>query len=305
MAPRAARAVLAIGGFDGLHLGHQALIARARALAAEFGCRSGVLSFEPLPREFFSPEAPPVRVTSFRERFHILTALGVDEFHVLRLNRCLVALSPAEFIELLRRGGAAHVVVGHDFRFGRTGAGDTALLQSAGPAAGIGVDVIAPVLQAGQRVGTSLVRSALAAADFPAVRTLLGRPYSMWGRVRRGAQLGRKLGFPTANLPVQRRRCALSGIFAVRVNTVGGAGVALRAAPAVASLGTRPQVDGVELLLEVHVFDFNGDLYGRELEVEFVSRLRDEMKFASLEALREQMVRDAAEARQRLEQVTA
>jgi len=305
MATRAPDAVLAIGGFDGLHLGHQALIARAQALARAHGLVAGVLSFEPLPREFMTAAAPPPRVTSFRERFRIMDALGLDQFHVLRFTRALMALGAERFVELLRRGGACHLVVGHDFRFGRQGAGTTDYLQPLAAANDMQVDVIPPVMVDGQRVGSSLVRRALEAADFAAARRLLGRPYAMLGRVHRGAQLGRTLGFPTANLPVQRRKCALSGIFAVRVHTVGGRGATLAGAAGVASLGTRPQVNGVESLLEVHVFDFDGDLYGRELGVEFVARLRDEAKFASLEAMTEQMHRDAADARRILEQTAA
>jgi riboflavin kinase/FMN adenylyltransferase len=297
MAPRAPDAVLAIGGFDGLHLGHQALIAQVRTLARERGLRAGVLSFEPLPREFLEQDTPPARVTSFRERFHVMRELGVDEFHVLRFTRSLMALEPGPFVGLLRRGGARHLVVGHDFRFGRQGSGDSGLLQRLAATNAMQVDVIAPVLVDGRRVGSSLVRQALAAADFARARVLLGRPYAMYGRVHRGAQLGRTLGYATANLPLQRRKCALSGIFAVRVCTVGGRGHALQGAAGVASLGTRPQVDGVEPLLEVHVFDFSGDLYGRELAVEFVARLRDEAKFASLAAMQEQMHRDAQAAR--------
>jgi riboflavin kinase/FMN adenylyltransferase len=297
MAQRPADAVLAIGGFDGLHLGHQALIARVRTLAQERGLRSGVLSFEPLPREFLTPDAPPARVTNLRERVRVLSALGLDQFHVLRFTRRLMELSAEEFIALLRRGGARQIVVGHDFRFGHDGAGTVALLQQLGPAGGNGVEVISPVLHGGVRVGSSQVRQALAVADFARVTTLLGRPYAMHGRVHRGAQLGRTLGFPTANLPVQRRKCALSGIFAVRVSTVAAKGARLTGAAGVASLGTRPQVGGVEPLLEVHVFDFAGDLYGAELKVEFVSRLRDEAKFESLAAMTEQMQRDAAKAR--------
>jgi riboflavin kinase / FMN adenylyltransferase len=297
MPQRPSDSVLAIGGFDGLHLGHQALIRRVQALARERGLLSGILSFEPLPREILAPDGPPARVTNLRERVRILTALGLDQLHVLRFTRRLMDLSAEEFIALLRRGGVCQIVVGHDFRFGRDGAGNVALLQKLGSTGGNAVEVISPVLHDGLRVGSSLVRQALQAADFARVRALLGRPYAMHGRVHRGAQLGRTLGFPTANLPVQRRRCALSGIFAVRVSSVGGPGAELRSVPGIASLGTRPQVNGVEPLLEVHVFDFAGDLYGRELAVEFAAKLRDEAKFATLEAMTEQMHRDAADAR--------
>lgn len=297
-APRAAGGyAVALGAFDGLHVGHQALIARALAAARAQGLAGGVLSFEPLPREFLNAQAPPPRLTSLRERWHVLRLLGLEHLHLLRFDAALAGLSPADFVQLLARGGARHVVVGHDFRFGHRGAGDARLLAAAGPDAGFGVEVLEPVLSGGVRVGSSLVRSALAAGDFVTAQRLLGRAYTMCGRVRRGAQLGRTLGFPTANLPVQRRHAPLCGIFAVRARTIDGRAPRLRWTPAVASLGTRPQVGGVEPLLEVHLFDFSGDLYGRELEVEFVAKLRDERKFASLEAMTEQMHGDAALAR--------
>jgi len=185
-----------------------------------------------------------------------------------------------------------HAVVGHDFRFGRDGQASADWLATRGPAQGLGVTVIEPVLSGGERASSGLVREALARADFGRAAALLGGPYTMRGRVRRGQQLGRTLGFPTANLPLKRRRSPLGGIFAVRVHGAGLAGW-----PGVASLGTRPTVAGVEPLLEVHLFDLARDLYGAELEVEFVRFLRPELKFDSLPALVAQMERDAAEAR--------
>jgi riboflavin kinase/FMN adenylyltransferase len=288
---------MTIGGYDGLHLGHQALIARTRAVAAERALPAALLSFEPLPREFLAPENPPARLTNFRERWRLLAALGIDEFFVLRFDARLRALDGVQFMGLLRDLGARHIIVGHDFRFGRGGAATAEWCQGEGAAYGFSVEVVEAVTVCEQRVGSRLVREALAAGNLTRARELLGRPYSMRGRVQCGAQLGRTLGFPTANLAVKRRHVPLAGIFAVRVHA---AGVPLVAWPGVASLGTRPQVGGGAPLLEAHLFDFDGDLYGRELEVEFVAKLRDEQTFASLDLMTEQMQRDAAEARRAL-----
>jgi len=213
---------------------------------------------------------------------------------VLRFNERLRTLSGGEFAALLANQVHAHLVlVGHDFRFGRKGEATASALATTGQALGFEVDVVPPVLLGGTRISSSGVREALARGDFELARSWLGRPYSMTGRVVRGNQLGRQLGFPTANLRTGRRRVPVAGIFAVRVH-----GVSASPVPGVASLGTRPTVDGGgEMLLEAHVFDFAGDLYGREIEVEFVSKLREEEHFANLDALVVQMNRDAADAR--------
>jgi riboflavin kinase/FMN adenylyltransferase len=287
---------LTIGGFDGIHAGHQELIRRTCAAAQRLALPTALLSFEPLPREFMQPSDPPARLTNFRERYRLLGSLGVDEFLLLRFDAALMRLSATAFMQLLRGAGARHVVVGHDFRFGRGGEGTAAMLQAEGDGLGISIEVVAPVEQQGERVGSRSVREALAQGDLSRAERLLCRRYSMRGRVQRGAQLGRTLGFPTANIAMHRRRAPLSGIFAVRVR-----GRALEGQPGVASLGTRPQVGGDEPLLETHLFDFGGDLYGQEIEVEFVAKLRDEQRFESMDAMIAQMHRDAAEARRLLE----
>jgi len=288
--------VVTIGTFDGLHLGHQALIARLREHGARLGRATALLTFEPMPREYLSPGEPPARLTSWRERWRILETLGLDHVLVLRFTEALRTMPGDAFAAWLARGlGTPLAVVGHDFRFGRNGEADAPLLGRVGAQLGFGVEVVDPVLVQGERVSSSAVRIALARGDLVRTQALLGRPYSMIGRVVQGARLGRTLGFPTANLRLERRRTPFSGIFAVRVHRVPGGPL-----PAVASLGTRPTVNGTEPLLEVHVFDFAGDLYGREIEVEFVARLRDELKFDSLDVLVEQMHRDAREARLRL-----
>ena len=284
--------VAAIGTFDGLHVGHRALIARAVSLAAGLALEPRLLCFEPMPREVLAAQDPPARLRNFRERHRALQGSGLAALQLLAFNERLRRLSGDGFLAALQAAGLRHAVVGHDFRFGRGGQADADWLAAVGPARGLGVTVIEPVLSGGERASSGLVREALAAGDFARAAALLGRPYAMRGRVQRGRQLGRTLGFPTVNLPLKRRRSPLGGIFAVRTSGVG-----LVAWPGVASLGTRPTVAGVEPLLEVHLFDLDRDLYGAELEVEFVRYLRPELRFDALPALVEQMQRDAADAR--------
>jgi riboflavin kinase/FMN adenylyltransferase len=286
--------VVTIGTFDGIHLGHQALLARLCEHARRLSRPAMVLTFEPMPREYLRPDHPPARLTSWRERWHVLGECGVDYMCVLRFDERLRNLSGSDFAALLAEQlEARRVVVGHDFRFGRNGEATAASLAASGSNLGFEVDVVPPVLLGEARISSSGVRDALARSEFGLARKWLGRPYSMTGRVVRGNQLGRKLGYPTANLRTGRRRVPITGIFAVRVH-----GVETNALPGVASLGTRPTVEGSgEMLLEAHVFDFAGDLYGREIEVEFVAKLRDEERFADLDALVVQMDKDAADAR--------
>ena len=286
--------VATVGGFDGIHVGHQQLIGRACSRARELGCEAMLLSFEPLPLEYLRAEDPPARLTNFRERWRVVQGLDLDVVCLLHFDAALRGSTAAQFLSLLAGLGVRHMVVGHDFRFGQRGEGDADWCRAHAAEFGLGVDIVPPVMVAGQRVGSRRVREALAAGDLDLAAQWLGRAYSMRGRVRRGAQLGRRLGYPTANIAPHRRRLPLSGIFAVRVQARC---LARPGWPAVASLGTRPAVNGVEPLLEVHLFDFDGDLYGQELEVEFVARLRDELPFDSLEGLTAQMHRDAAAAR--------
>ena len=304
--------VVTIGTYDGVHLGHQALIRRLTDHAQRLGREALLLTFEPMPREYLVPAEPPARLTSWRERWRLFERMNLGAVWLLRFCESLRRLSGDEFASLLAGSvGAPVVVVGHDFRFGRGGEASVPMLTAAGQRLGFEVDVVAPVTIDGERVSSSGVRAALARGDLEFARRWLGRRYSMRGRVVRGNQLGRTLGFPTANLRVERRRCALAGIFAVRVYGVEGArqasvgrgvgdeGHALNSVglAGVASLGTRPTVNGRETLLEAHVFDFDGDLYGREIEVEFGAKLRDEERFADLDALTRQMNRDAEQAR--------
>src|SRR5215469_853298 len=285
--------VVTIGTYDGIHLGHQALLARVKGHATRLGTAAVLLTFEPTPREYLAPADPPARLTSLRERWRILAPLGLDYLWLLRFGEALRNLCPEDFAQLLVRELAPSVVVvGHDFRFARRGEATAPVLAEAGRRLGFEVEVLPAVTLAGERISSSGVRAALACGDFERARRWLGRPWSMRGRVQPGRRLGAQLGFPTANVPLERRRAPVAGIFAVRVR-----GVAEGERVGVASLGTRPTIGGTEALLEAHVFDFDGDLYGREIEVEFVARLRDEECFATLEALSAQMERDAAEAR--------
>jgi riboflavin kinase/FMN adenylyltransferase len=286
--------VACIGAFDGLHLGHRALVRHAAMRARDLGLPMVAVSFEPLPREFFAPAAKPPRLLLPRAKVEGLRALGADLVGLLRFNARLAAMNAEAFVRglLVQRLAAHEVWVGPDFRFGKGRAGDIDLLRRLGGGLGFLADEIAPQMLDGERVSSTRIRTALAAGDFTSAGRLLGRRYAISGRVVRGRQLGRTLGFPTANLRFGGKVPPLSGIYATFVHGVGAS-----PRPAVSSFGTRPTVDGVEPLLEAHLFDFDGDLYGRRIEVEFVAKLRDEEKFPDLPALVAQMHRDAAQAR--------
>ena len=285
--------VVTIGTFDGIHLGHQALLECLAGHARQLARASMVLTFEPMPREYFAPTDCPARLTTFRERWKVFERHGVEVLWLLRFAEPLRCLSGEAFAALLAHQlRAPLVVVGHDFRFGRNGEATAETLCAAGRRLGFATEVVAPVTLDGERVSSSAVREALAGGQFARAERLLGRPFSMSGRVVDGQRLGRRLGYPTANLRLERRRSPLEGIFAVRVH-----GIAAEPLPAVASLGRRPTVGGGPMLLEVHVFDFSADLYGRRIEAEFVAKLRDEALFEDLEALVAQMHRDAEAAR--------
>jgi riboflavin kinase/FMN adenylyltransferase len=276
------------------------MIGVLKSRAAELRSTATVLVFEPSSKEFIDPEGAPPRLTRWREKFLALAAQGVDRLVTLRFDEYMRAMTHECFVEeLIVEGlGTRHMVVGNDFRYGCNAGGTIDNLRAAGEAHGFGVEQIAPFVFDGVRVSSTAVRERLARSDFAGAARLLGRPYRMLGRVVHGTELGRKLGFPTANLRLMRRKPPVQGVMAVRVF-----GIEPGPMPAVASLGTRPTVDGKNMLLEVHVFDFAGDLYGREIEVEFVAKLRDEVKFDSLDALTVQMQSDAAQAREVLSKV--
>lgn len=288
--------VVCIGAFDGLHLGHRALVRHALARARALGVPAVALSFEPLPREFFAPSAPPPRLTLARAKVEGLRQLGVDSVGLLRFDLRLSSMSAQDFVRrtLVDRLQAREVWIGPAFRFGHKRGGDIALLREMGAHLGFAAGEIEPVHLREERISSTRIRELLVAGEFAHAAELLGRPYAIDGRVVRGKQLGRTLGYPTANLRFPRTP-ALSGIYATWVH-----GVTEQPWPSVSSFGTRPTVQGVEPLLEAHLFDFQGDLYGRHIAVEFVAKLRDEEKFSDLAALTEQMHRDAALARRLL-----
>lgn len=288
--------MVAVGAFDGLHRGHQALLAQVRERARASGLAPIVVSFEPLPRAFFSKEPVP-RLSSVREKLLGFDAAGIERALILRFNHELTSMPAEDFVRrvLVQRLGAREVWVGGDFRFGHKRGGDVALLESMGKDLGFATRVMPPVLLDGTRVSATRVRMLLAAGEFTGAAPLLGRPFVIEGKVEYGNQLGRQLGFPTANIHLRDRVPPVHGIFAVRV----GLGECECAWPGVASLGVRPTVNQVPRpLLEVHLFDFEGDLYGQRMAVEFVAKLRDERKFDGLDALTEQMHRDARMARE-------
>ena len=282
---------LAIGNFDGLHLGHQALLERALAQASDR--MPAMMCFEPLPRTYFQPNDPVARLHSVRDRLISAREFGIKRVYMMRFNRRFSRLSPEAFVTDIVKG-VAHartVIVGRDFRFGARAAGNIDLLIELGASLGFEVIIIEPIMRGADRISSSGLRSALAVGDMEGVREMLGKPYLVHGRVLRGEQLGRKLGYPTANIRPPTPPAA-HGIFAARV---GGAGPDSH--PAVVSLGLRPTVAGKNWLLEAHLFDYDGDLYGKHLRVELVERLRGEEKFDSLEMMRLQMDKDAAQAR--------
>lgn len=289
--------VATIGVFDGFHLGHQRILERVRSEARRLKLPSLVFSFEPTPQEVMQPDRAPTRLMHFRDKVSFLQAGGIDCFFCPPFDAGLRDCPPEAFIDRLLVGTLAvrYLVIGDDFRFGHGRAGNIADLEAAGQRYGFGVEQLGSVMENGLRVSSTAVRAALAAGNLAHARKLLGRNYRMSGRVVAGRQLGRQLGFPTANIRLQRHQSPLAGIFAVRVHGLGS-----QPRDAVASLGTRPTVAGTEPLLEVHVFDFDADIYRRRIEVEFVAHLRNEERFADLDALRRQMECDAAEARRLL-----
>lgn len=295
LASRHRGSVVSIGNFDGLHRGHQALIARLQALSRQHALPSTVVIFEPTPREFFTPAAAPPRIAGFRGKLRQLQRAGVDRVLVLRFDARLAALSPQAFIErvLVEGLGARAVIVGDDFRYGAKRAGDLSLLQQLGAVHGFTAEGHDTVQVGDRRCSSTALREALAKPDLAAAEDMLGRPYRMVGRVRHGLKLGRELGMRTANLHVRRAPAVAHGVYAVKAYW----SACLQGWPGVASLGVRPTLGMTACLLETHLFDYSGSLYGEEFEVEFVRFLRPQLKFDSLEALAAQMQADGRAAR--------
>ncbi|MFZ6768997.1 bifunctional riboflavin kinase/FAD synthetase [Undibacterium sp. Di26W] len=291
---------LAIGNFDGVHLGHQTLLARLRDAATRLGIEAAVMTFEPHPRAFFAQmlgdiSKAPTRIANLRDNMASLQAAGVDRVIVEHFNAHFAALSPQDFIEKVLVDGlhVKWVMVGEDFRFGAKRAGDIATLTEAGQRFGFTVETLPSVQNKGVRISSSAVRLALANGDFDEAEALLGHPYRISGHVVHGQKLGRTLGFPTLNLRIAHHRPALNGIFIVQVH-----GLSDQPLPAVASLGVRPTVDDSgRVLLETHVFDYSGHAYGKVVQIEFLKKLRDEEKYIDLPTLTAAINKDAEQAR--------
>lgn len=287
---------LTIGNFDGVHLGHQAMLAKLREAASARGLPACVMTFEPHPREFFAPDKAPARLTSLREKLELLSTQGVDRAYVCRFNYAFAQTTSEEFVRRILFDGlrVKWLLVGDDFRFGARRAGDVVLLKQNASLYGYEIEAMASVMLRGERISSTAVRDALASGELSRAAQLLGRPYSISGRVVRGDRLGRKLGFPTANIQMKHNRPPLNGIFVVEV-----AGVGETAVRGVASLGVRPTVKARGApVLEAHLLDFDDDLYGRHLRIEFLHKLRDEEKYRDLETLTRQIALDVENARE-------
>ena len=285
---------LAIGNFDGVHLGHRALLERVVAAARQRGLVPAAMTFEPHPRELFAPDQAPARIANLRDKIEGLRAGGIERVFVMHFNRALASLSPDAFIDEILLDGCRMrwLIVGDDFRFGVRRAGDITLLRTRAAAGGYEVEQLDAVVSGTTRISSSAVRAALEGGDLAGAARLLGHPYRISGRVLHGAKLGRKIGFPTLNLRMAHKRPAVHGIYAVRVLGIGAP------RPGVASAGLRPTVDDSgRWLLEVHLFDFAQEVYGQLVQVEFLQKLRDEEKFDSLAELTAAIAHDSEQAR--------
>lgn len=287
--------VLTIGNFDGVHRGHQALLTKLVALSRATGLPSAVLTFEPHPREYFTHENRPRRLTSLREKIQLLADQGVDRLYIGRFNARFAALTAEEFVEdvLIRGLCVRHLMIGDDFCFGKGRKGNFSMLQAAGRDTGFTVEAMQTLAHEGERVSSSAVRAALEEGDMPHAARLLGRPYGIRGRVIHGDKIGRTIGFPTVNIQLKHRSPPLMGIYTVSVE-----GLADRPWPGVASVGVRPTInDAGRPTLEVHLFDWDQDCYDAHLKINFLVKQRDEQRYDSLEALTAQIARDAEQAR--------
>lgn len=292
--PRHRGCVATIGAFDGVHLGHQTVFAKLNEKARELNLPSLVITLEPLPREFFAPKKAPARVMSFREKYVALKAQGIDRVLRVHFTHELSLVSAEDFISDIFHDklDIKFMVVGDDLRFGHERRGDFNLLKRMGEELGFGVSDTDTLIDHGERVSSTRIRKALENADFSLAEDLLGRPYSITGKVIYGQQLGRTIGVPTANLQLHRIKAALSGVYAVEVNLAG------KLYPGVANVGTRPTInDSLKAILEVHLLDFKQNIYGKTLEVIFRKKIRDEQKFASLELLKSAIENDIATAK--------
>ena len=290
---------LTIGNFDGVHLGHQALLKQLQTAAQARGLLTAVVIFEPHPREFFAPQTAPARLSSLREKLEFFTELGIDRVHVCRFNAHFAQMTATDFIRALHQKlSAKYVLIGDDFRFGSGRAGDFALMEKIGEQHGFEVQAVQTVSNDGVRISSTAVRAALAAGQMKRVHDYLGRTYSISGRVVHGDGVGKKLGYPTANIQLKHNRPPLSGIFVVEAHAAG-----LGVLRGVASLGVRPTLKhDAKPVLEVHLFEFEQDIYGKRLRVEFLQKRRDEQKFPDVGALTRQIGLDVENAKKWFEQ---
>ncbi len=282
-----------IGNFDGVHRGHQLVISQLKRVAAAAGLPTVVIIFEPQPIEYFAPERAPKRLSRFREKITFLKNQGIDYLLCLRFDAALAEQSAEDFVQqlLLDQLNTRHLVIGDDFHFGKNRQGNFEFLQSHCERFGFIVDETETLLVDGERVSSTRIRGLIERGDFEAATELLGRPYSLSGRVAHGQKLGRQLGYPTINIKMGDKALIVKGIFAVRVK-----GIDNRWLAGVASIGTRPTVNGVDTILEVYILDFDRDVYGYSVEVEFLHKIRDEQKFDSLEELTVHIGRDTEQA---------
>lgn len=286
--------VVTIGSYDGLHLGHQQLLQRVVATARRDGLPAVIMSFEPTPKEFFQVSKPPARLMRFREKFDGLAMSGIDMFYCPRFSTTMRAITAADFVRriLVQGLNVRHLVVGDDFRFAARREGDIAFLERTAAALDFHVEQVSSVVVDRVRVSSTEIREACEEGDMQRATALLGRPYRMSGKVVKGDKVGRTLGFPTANVDLRRRQSAVMGIFAVRVH-----GLSNGPRDGVASVGTRPTFDGTKPLLEVFLFDFDENIYGAYIDVEFIARLREQKRYESVDDLVAQMHVDADNAR--------
>ncbi len=285
--------VLTLGNFDGIHLGHQQIISTVRTRARELGVSSAVLFFEPQPREYFAHEHTPARLTTLHEKHRFMSSLGIDKLCCLRFSPELAQMEPEDFVTgiLLEKFRLRHLIIGDDFRFGRKRRGSFDLLIRMGAETGQFTVEQAPSFSLdGQRVSSTRIREALAQDHLDRACRMLGRPYSITGRIVHGQRLGRTLGFPTANISLKRLVAPVSGVYAI------SADLGDTRCRGIANVGTRPTVNGTTALLEAHLFGFSGDLYGRTVCVELISKIREERRFADLDALKDQIARDCQTA---------
>lgn len=293
--------VLTIGKFDGVHLGHQAVLRNLLEKAKSLNLPSAVMVFEPQPEELFAPEQAPARLSLLRDKYNALKAIGIDRLFCVRFSRTFSNMSPKDFVQslLVKQLGVEFLVVGDDFKFGHKRLGDYAFLKQHSIVCGFDLASTQSFRLHDSRISSTAIREALAKSDFTSVNVMLGRAFCVSGKVVHGEKNGRKIGFPTANILLNRHKSPVSGVFACRARTKDAW------YDAVVNVGNRPTLNGTKIQLEAHLFDFNADLYGQHIKVDFVDKIRDEIKFANFAALQAQISLDAKKARQILRDDTA